>query len=390
MREIARVCDASLIGRRRFGLICLALVATLAPARACSLCGPAADQTTLREDAQSAKLVLYGTLHDPRLDGPATDLHIEQVIKSHAVLAGRTVVTLPRYVPVDPQNPPQFLVFCDITRGQPDPFRGSSVRSPAVGDYLKGALAIDPSDRAKLLAYYVRFLDHADPDIASDAYREFAKTGDADLTRAARSLDPARLRALLTDPRTPPERLSLFAYLLGACGTAADADLLARLLRQPEERWQRALGGLLAGYTQLRPDDGWRLMLTILGDAQRPFPQRYAALGAVRFFYRSQPTALRGHVLRALAVLLPQGDIVDAVTEDLRHWQEWGLTEQVLAQYGRPGHDAPLVRRAIVRYALCCPRPEARRFVDRLRQQDAALVRDVEESLQLERGGPGY
>jgi hypothetical protein len=377
----------------------LALAALAAAgARACSLCDAAGlTQKTLREDAASAKLVVYGTLTNPRVsaavrggssDGAATDVQVERVLKSDPILSGRNVLTLPRYVPVDPSNPPKFLIFCDVADGRLDPYRGSPARSPAVVEYLRGALALDGNDRPRLLAYYFRHLDSSDPDIAADAYLEFAKTGDAELARAAKQLDPARLRKLLTDPWTPAERLSLFAYLLGACGTPADADLFLRLLRQPDDRLRRAYGGLLAGYSQLCPDDGWRLTLAILGDPKRPFPERYAAYGTVRFFHRSQPAASRPRVLQALGAVLQQADMADLAVEDLRRWQLWDLTAEVTALSGAKSHQAPIVHRAIVRYALCCPQPEARRFLDGLRQTEPDLVRDVEESLRYEQAPP--
>lgn len=376
------------------GLLML-LCAGPAPSPACSLCNFTANTSTFREDVAAAKLVIFGTLSNPRLnaatpgaspDGAATDLAVERVMKSDPVLAGRAVLTLPRYVPVDAKSPPKFLVFCDVVHGKLDPYRGCPA-SPAVVDYITGLLALGSNDPPRVLAYCGRFLDHPDAEIAADAFREFARAGDADIARAAPLLDPARLRKLLTDPQTSPERLTLYAYLLGGCGTPADADLLARLLRQSDDRPGRAFGGLLAGYTQLRPDDGWRMILALLADPRQPFARRLAALGTVRFFYRSQPAA-RPRALQAVATLLPQGDLADLAVEDLRQWQEWGLTADVLGQYGKKTHDAPMVRRAIVRYALSCPLPEAKLFVERLRCTDRQLVQDVEESLQFEKPAP--
>jgi len=54
----------------------------------------------------------------------------------------------------------------------------------------------------------------------------------------------------------------------------------------------------------------------------------------------------------------------------------------VLAQYGKPSHNAPITKRNIIRYALCCPLPEARQFVDSVRRQDPNIVRDLEEGLK--------
>ena len=78
-------------------------------------------------------------------------------------------------------------------------------------------------------------------------------------------------------------------------------------------------------------------------------------------------------------------DIADLAVEDLRQWQAWDLTPQVLGEFGKPTHAAPIVRRTIVRYALCCPKPEATRFVADLRQRDPELVREIEDSLQFEK-----
>jgi hypothetical protein len=360
---------------------------------ACSLCTSMPNVAPLREDAAMAKLVIFGALSNPRLgaaipgssaDGAATDLTVERVVKSDPILSGRKVVTLPRYVPIDPKNPPKFLVFCDVTAdGKLDPYRGCPA-TPAIVDYLTGAMALPANDPGKAFAYFGRFIDHADPEIAGDAFREFARAGDAEIARAAKQLDPVRLRKLLTDPQTPPDRLALFGYLLGGCGTPVDAELLGRRLRQPDDRAERAYSGLLAGYTQLRPDDGWRLLAGVLADPQQPFTRRLAALSTVRFFYRSQ-TDSRPRALHVIAALVPQGDLSDLAIEDLRQWHEWGLTTDVLAQYGKKSHAAPMVRRAIIRYALTCPKPEAKQFVENLRRSDAQLLRDVEESLEFEK-----
>jgi hypothetical protein len=373
-----------------------ALVALAAPAftYACSLCAGGWNKQTWRQEAAQAKLILYGTLANPRLTAgvgtaAGTDLHIEQVIKSHPFLAGRTTVTLPRWLPVDPKAPPKFLVFCDVFSDKLDPYLGSPVKTPAAVEYIKGAMALETADRLKQLAYFGRYLDHADADVAADAFLEFAKSADADVARAAKTLDPARVRKLLADPQTAPERLSLLAYLLGACGGPADADFLGRLLRQPDERVQAAYGGVLAGYIMLKPADGWPLAYAVLGDATRKYPERAAVVTTLRFFHGARPETRR-EVLRGMALILPQGDMADMAIEDLRQWQWWDLTADLLTQYGKKSHASPLVRRSIVRYSLVCPLPEARQFVARLRQTDAEMVKDVEESLQFEKpAAPG-
>jgi hypothetical protein len=57
----------------------------------------------------------------------------------------------------------------------------------------------------------------------------------------------------------------------------------------------------------------------------------------------------------------------------------------VLGLFAKKTHEAPIVRRSIVRYALLCPKPVATTFIADRRKQDADLVSDVEEGLQLEK-----
>src|SRR4051794_31674869 len=160
--------------------VALAVIAlSLAPAaRACVLCSGGGNSQTLRQQAATAKLILYGTLANPRLaaaapgaaGGGTTDLVIDSALKSDPFLGGRKVVTINRYVPVDPKAPPKFLLFCDVLNGQLDAYAGIPVRSPALVEYLKGALAIDPKDRVRSLQQAFGYLDSPDPGAAADAY----------------------------------------------------------------------------------------------------------------------------------------------------------------------------------------------------------------------------
>src|SRR5262249_11504192 len=148
------------------------------PALPCSLCSGQRSKT-LREDAALAKLIVYGTLIDSNLtvdkDGLAsgtTNLKIESILKSDPFLAGRTILTLPRYVPVDPKNPAPFRLFCDLYKERLDPSRGIPVQSGDLVNYVAGALPLDDRDSTQMLGYFFRYLDPPDPAIADDAFLE--------------------------------------------------------------------------------------------------------------------------------------------------------------------------------------------------------------------------
>jgi hypothetical protein len=349
---------------------------------------------TLRQEAaqSTARLILLGTLHKPDARAGTTELHVTQVLRPDPALGDRKVVLIPRWIPVDEKNPPRFLVFCDVFKGKIDPFRGVPVKTADAADYLKRATALDTQDRVGNLLFFFGYLENPDDEVAKDAFLEFAKASDQDISQAAPRLDPAKLRGWLKETKTPPERLGVYALLLGACGGPADAALLEGMLKDAGPRAQAAYDGLLAGYLRLRPLEGWELTLATLGDGAKPLPVRLAALRTLRFYHGSQPEESRTNVLRGMRAVLRQGELADVAMDDLRRWGMWELTDEVLGVYGKKGADGPLMRRAVVRYALTCrdaaPAPHRERaaaFVAERQRQDPDQVKDVQEELDAEK-----
>ena len=371
--------------------VCLLALIAVPVAQACTYCDPSNLRLqTYRQEARTSKFVVVGTLANPRLVGEngVTDLNVEHVAKDDPALGGRKTLTLPRWVPVDAKKPPRLLVFFDVYDGKLDPFRAVTLRGTGMPAYLKAALALDDRDRVGSLLFYFRHLDDPAAVVAADAFLEFAKASDQEVGAVGPRLDPARLRKLLTDPKTPLERLGLFAFLLGACGNKNDADTLAMLVDRPDDRTASALSGLLGGLIEMRPEDGWKRTLGILEEPKRAYQDKLAALGTIRFFQAYRPKEYRKSILTGMAAVVSRGDMADMAVEDLRRWQWWDLTKHVLTQYNKPTHAAPLVKNAILRYALTCPDAGAAAFVKEVEASDPAAVREVRESLEFERPVP--
>lgn len=369
--------------------VVVAAVAVAAPhARACTFCAEnVRAKPTLAMQFAGAKAVVVGTLKNPRVDPKTddgfTDLHVTAVLKGAPAGGAPKVLTLRAYLPVIGDTPADYLAFCTAANGQLDATFGLPA-TPALVGYLKGAAQLDGADAPARLAYFFKHLSSTDATIAADAFVEFARAGDADIAKAAKHFDPAALRKLLADEKTPGERVGVFAYLLGVSGGPADAEFFARVLKQvPQpERVRESFGGLLAGYVLLAPKDGWAFAAAVLADARQPFGVRLSAVQTVRFFQAQRRDACKAEVLKCCAALLPDGDLADQAIEDLRRWGYWDLTADVLAQFGKPSHAAPILRRCIVRYALTCPTEEAKRFVTAVRATDPKLVVTVEEQLK--------
>jgi hypothetical protein len=376
----------SLAAALGFAIACLCGLTSSAPS--CSLCSNRLAPTFREEAAQSgARIILAGTLDNARL-GPGgsgvTDFHITDVLRKDDWLAGKKVVELPRYLAVsDAKNPPRFLVFCDVFKDRLDPYRGVPIKSAETIEYVKKAMALDPRDRARCLSFFFNYLENSDPEVARDAFLEFAKASDLEIGAAAPKLSPERLREWLKNPQTPSDRLSLYALLLGACGGPADADLLATMLNDGNARSAEAFDGLLAGYIRMRPREGWELAITTLREGKRRQEVRIAILRTLRFYHNSQPTQSRANLVLAMAAILQQGELADVAMEDLRQWKMWDLTPVVLSLYGQKGFKSPIVQRAIIRYALSCgERDDARRFVEERRKTDPDEIQEIEEFLK--------
>jgi hypothetical protein len=366
----------------------ITLFASATCVTACTFCGEGArSRQTLRMHFTQAKVVLHGQLKNPRFDPKTddgfTDLHVTTVLKDDPARRGQTVLTLRKYLPVIGNTSPDYLVFCGVVNGQLDPSYGVAA-TPSLVEYVKAAAGLDDADPVKKLGFYFAQLESPDPVIAVDAFTEFARASDVEILRARDRFNPAIVRKLIADPRTPTERLGVFSFLLGVCGGPGDASFLAGMLTPNPlpERSEEAFGGLLAGYILLDPKPGWAFAAGVLGDARRSYGMRLSAVGTVRFLQANRGATCKLEVLACCAALLPQGDLADQAVEDLRRWGWWDLTADVLAQYGKPTHAAPIVRRAIVRYAVSCPDPRAKAFIAQLRQTDPRLVADIEEQLR--------
>jgi hypothetical protein len=359
-------------------------------APACSLCGAALRQApTFRQEAalETARIILVGTAENPQLASRTTDLRIVEVLRSDPALKGKKVISVRQYLPVsDPKNPPRYLVFCDIYKGEFDPYRGVPLKSADAVEYVRQVLKLDPKDQTGNLLFFFRYLDNPDPEIARDAFLEFAKATDQEITKVARRLDPAKLRAWLKSRETPAERLSVYALLLGACGSDDDARFLKAMLDEANERTVNAYDGFLAGYIHLRPREGWELTHALLRDGRKPILIRLAAARTLSYFHGAQPKESAENVRKGLDAMIAQGELADIAIEDMRRWGIRDRTRDILDLYGKKGFDAPLMKRTIVRYALCCKDdPAARAFIEQRRREDAELVKGVEEELQFEK-----
>jgi hypothetical protein len=377
-------------------LTALALAGLAGRAAACPFCmeqrGP-----TLIGDFNQASMVLFGKFTNAKpgpedsFEGGTTDFVIDKVLLDKTkYLGGKKVLTLRRYVP---PSKSKFLIYCDVYKGKVDPYRGVEIQGGGdVVKYLQGAMKVKDKPLPARLQYCFDYLDNPEMEISLDAYREFAVADYKDYRDMARDLPPDRIAGWLKDSKTPAYRYGLYASLLAQCGKAKHARLLREMIDNKEKRTGSGIDGMLAAYVILKPKDGWNYVREeILSKPKEDFQIRYAGLRTIRFFWETRPDVLtKKQLVAGLCQLLDQTDVADFAIEDLRKWKVWSTTDRVLSLGQKESHNLPVIRRAILRYALSCPKKEtkAEQYVKAERKRDREYVEDVEELLKLETEAP--
>jgi hypothetical protein len=370
------------------------------PSAACPFC-PTAGQT-LTQEVNQANLIIFGTLSNAKRDPEefgkgTTEMTIEVVVKEHEIVKGQTKITLPRYVPADPKNPSKYLVFCDVLKGKLDPYRGEAVALDSkIAEYLKGAIVVRDKNAATRLKFFFNYLDSSESAISLDAFMEFAAADYAEIASIAPKLPADKIVKWLRDPNTSAARFGFLGSLLGYCGNAKEhGPLLREMLLDPKKKFSSGMDGMMAAYVMLDPKEGWEFIRSVLADEKKEFLERYAALRAVRYFqdYRRDAEITHEQVVDAMQLLLSQGDIADLPIDDLRRWGCWEMTDKVLSLYSEKSHSIPIVKRAIVRFALSAQyaqpdNAKAAAFLKQRRAEDPDRVKEIEQLLELERTPP--
>jgi hypothetical protein len=368
--------------------LALALVSI---SQACPFCNAEAGKTLL-EEVGEARFVVYGWLESADESKETSVIGIEKVIKDDPDRPKGDRLTIKKFL--DPnvidRKKDRVLLFCDFYKGQPDAYRGVVVKTGSkMPEYIEGVRARKDKPLSERLAFCFNYLDDPDQEVSGDAYKEFARSDYSDFKAMAKSLPSARVLKWLTDKTSPAPafRMGLYASMLGHCGKAEDADVVKKLLDDPDRRTS-GVDGLLAAYVMLKPKEGFAYLRNVLKSPKEDFMYRYAALRALRFLndYRSDLVA-RKELVEAACLLLDQDDISDMAVEDLRKWKAWETAPRVVALTKKPNIDElTVVKRAVLRYCIQAEgSPEAEAYLKARTADDPEAVKDARELLDIEK-----
>ncbi len=245
---------------------------------------------------------------------------------------------------------------------------------------------------AKRLAFFAKYLEHANPLLAEDAYLEFGHATFDQTAEAANSLPSKKLRGWLVDPTVPPARKGFYALALGFAKDGDDRRLNRELLHEqimaPANDFRAGFDGILAGYLLLAGKPGLELIeLRYLANPKAADGDVRHALKAVRFYHDYGKEIESAQLAAAEVRVLDRPEFAAEAITDLARWQDWSIVSQVAGDYELKAYSDSTTRRAIVAYLKFCPKPEATEQLDRLRRVDPQGVADAEKYLSVFSGG---
>lgn len=266
-------------------------------------------------------------------------------------------------------------------------------------NYIVDAPSLDAKPE-KRLAYYLKFLEHADRMVADDAYAEFANAPYKDIAPLAKKFPHESLRKWIVSPDVPATRLGLYGLMLGLCGNDEDAALMQAKIVESNDGFRLGIEGVIWGYLMLTGEPGLETIVkSKIEDKKVMFSETFAAMQALRNVWIYGNNRIPAERLKeTMRLLLDRPEVSDLVISDLARWKDWGIQERLMELYGAEDYDIPSIKRAIIRYMIAstkdvptgggekAPRhvTEGEKYLSQLRDRDPKMVNEVERYFYLQ------
>jgi len=237
---------------------------------------------------------------------------------------------------------------------------------------------------AERLRYAARFLEHADPLVADDAFREFGRAPYDAVAGVADAFPFAAIRGWLVDPTVPSERKGFYGLALGLAADPAvrseNVALLRRIATTEAGDFRSGFDGVLGGLLAAEGEAALDLIdARLLANPQAAEGDVRHAQAALQFYAQFGQAIAAERLNRSLRHLLDRPATAPAALADLTRRRDWSLAARAEKLFQASPGDDPALDRAVVGYLIVSPRADARGALRRLRQAAARRVAEAEE-----------
>lgn len=254
------------------------------------------------------------------------------------------------------------------------------VEEAALVYYLRAPKLDKPA--AERLPYFAKFLEHADRQVADDAFSEFGRAPFDAVAAVESSLPYEKFRRALLDVNVPGSRKGFYGMALGLAKTeselGANRPVLKRLVGDEGAEFRAGFDGILGGF--LLADGAAALdeidARFLANLAAREGDVRHAQR-ALRFYLQYGRAIPAERLTKSLVLLLDRPATAPGALSDLTRRQVWGFVDRAAKLFAASPGDDPSLDQAVVGYFLVNPQPEARTALKKLRAEHPERTADA-------------
>jgi len=262
--------------------------------------------------------------------------------------------------------------------------------SKRINDYLNQVQKL-PQSGADRLAFFQGFFEDEESVLAFDAYDEFASASYDDLKDLRDRMDHEQLVAWIKDPSTSVNRRRLYFTMLGVCGNEEDVKMLEGFIRSGDRKQQAGLDALVACYLTLHGAKGVDLIEeTFLANKEADYVDTLAAVSALRFHGTDENLIPQERIVAAIRHLLDRPKMADMIIPDLARWEDWTVVERLVQMFKDADDETNWLRVPVITYLRACPKPEAKQYIEELRELDPDAVRRADFFLDFDDDSDGW
>ncbi|MEM9413584.1 MAG: hypothetical protein AAGA30_20920, partial [Planctomycetota bacterium] len=189
-------------------------------------------------------------------------------------------------------------------------------------------------------------------------------------------MDHDQLVGWITDKKTSTNRRRLYFTMLGVCGDKDDIAMLEDFIRSGDRKKQAGLDALIACYLNLKGKDGLDLIVeTFLRNEDVEYVDTLAAVSALRFHGTEVDFVPQKEIVKAIRTLLDRPKIADMIIPDLARWEDWSVMDRLVQMFKDANEETSWLRVPIASYLRACPKPEAKKYIEELREIDPDSIR---------------
>jgi hypothetical protein len=368
-------------------LIFLAIVGV---AVACPFCGVV--QPTLAQRRDDSVLVALAEVEDLRDKGGGPRFTFHKIFKAPPGFGDHKALKLPLGFPGAKDRGSLkagklVLLFADgDPKAPPSDWEWTSEPADETRAGYFARLPDVQKPSAERLAFFVKYLEHADAWIAEDAFSEFGHAPYDEVLQVADRFDMSKVRQWFTDPSGRERRQGFYALVLGMAKQDADRrrnlGLLKERMAGERSDFRAGFDGVLAGYLLLTGNEGLeRIVSRYIADKDAAHGDTRHALQALRFYHDYGPKELNAGIATAVSQLIDRPAFAAAAITDLARWQHWAIVGRVAPLYFHKDFNDGPTQRAIVGYLLACPKEEAKQALEHLRATEPETMAEIEKQL---------